>query len=615
MKKVVFFILAALAVLAWGCTKEVEKAVEEEPADVPETPEIPDADEPMVTVEFNADFDKTKTTLDDNSVVWEAGDKIVLFPMKYTDLSYADDETWTALKNETGSLLKRSYVTTGMQKLSDALVTGGKIATFTFTVSESDAEKIAEADYYVAFVYAGTGFANYAFSDDYKFNNQTSIQYSYFYCPFLYSQGGGFHHLAFAKNNGGGSLSFKNLNPVLTFTTNNDNAAKAIITDNDDNYIAGNYDCCSRSGSAYPFMNPRTKLSSAYTEYSYIEKNIVPGQATYITLHPYYSFTHGFTISIRNSSDEEIDKFIYHNPFTPTVGHITTITNFENRTEKPAVLKSGSEFNAAIKTLAAGTDKTSNDSDALIQHIVFATGSSATSETVISDGSSPRTVYAFWDSSTKTITISTAMSKIYMGTNASAMFQKLTVLKDISGLGAIDATSITSASYMFWGSSSITSITMPTTSSSLVMVDGMFWNCSALTTLDASNLTARPGASINNLFNGCSSITSIDLPATFDTDNANSYSNLFYGCTKLKTVYFRGLKIKKARITSLADAFADSFYNVLAGCNFYYTSASSDYYTPLEAFPEGTYSDGSKKPIFNYASGTAEAGHVYVYPI
>ena len=147
------------------------------------------------------------------------------------------------------------------------------------------------------------------------------------------------------------------------------------------------------------------------------------------------------------------------------------------------------------------------------------------------------------------------------------------------------------------------------------MVDGMFWNCSALTTLDASNLTARPGSSINNLFNGCSSITSIDMPATFDTDNANSYSNLFYGCTKLKTVYFRGMKIKKARISSLADAFADSFYNVLAGCNFYYTSASSDYYTPLEAFPEGTYSDGSKKPTFNYASGTAEAGHVYVYPI
>ena len=92
MKKVVFFILAALAVLAWGCTKEVEKAVEEEPADVPETPEIPDADEPMVTVEFNADFDKTKTTLDDNSVVWEAGDKIVLFPMKYHEEK--EDTTW-----------------------------------------------------------------------------------------------------------------------------------------------------------------------------------------------------------------------------------------------------------------------------------------------------------------------------------------------------------------------------------------------------------------------------------------------------------------------------------------------------------------------------------------
>lgn len=325
MKKVVFSILGTLAfLLAWGCAQKAEIAAEEEP---------------MVTLEFKADFDNTKTALDDNSVVWEAGDKIVLVAMNYTDPSFADDVTWAAWLNNTGSTKYRANSATSWPVISDPLVAGGANATFTFTVSASDAEKIAAADFYAALVYTPeTSAANYSFIEDRKFNNSSTVlasMVSSFYYPFNYSQGSGYYHLAFARNNGGNNLSFKNLHPVLKFTTGNNAAAYAVLRDrlDEDNYIAGNYGCYSRGGEAYSGINPRNKLSSSYTEYSYIEKNIVPGEPTYITLHHYYSFPNGFVIKILNISREEIARFTYDNAFNPVVGHLTTISNFDDRTE------------------------------------------------------------------------------------------------------------------------------------------------------------------------------------------------------------------------------------------------------------------------------------------
>ena len=88
--------MASLAVLTWGCTNEPEQVVDQEPSAV----EV--VEEPTVTLEFTAGFEGTKTALDDTHVLWEAGDQIVLIPMKYTNSSFADDDTWTSWYNDTG---------------------------------------------------------------------------------------------------------------------------------------------------------------------------------------------------------------------------------------------------------------------------------------------------------------------------------------------------------------------------------------------------------------------------------------------------------------------------------------------------------------------------------
>lgn len=321
--------MASLAVLTCGCTNEPEQVVEQESSAV----EV--VEEPTVTLEFTAGFEGTKTALDDTHVLWEAGDQIVLFPMKYTDPSFEDDDTWTAWYNDTGKTTYRASATTsfGFGIMSDALTVGGSNATFTFTVSAADAEKIAAADYFVAFVYIPeTTVSNYAFNDDRKFKNTSTIYASSFYYPFEYSQSAAFHHLAYAKNSGGTSLSFKNLHPVLKFTTNNPNVVKAILKDgaDEDTVIARTAASCRRSGSAYPALDP-TASGASSSGVSYIQKVVVPGEPTYMTLHSYYSFPNGFTIKLLNSSDEVIATFEYGSAFTPTVGHITTITNFDDR--------------------------------------------------------------------------------------------------------------------------------------------------------------------------------------------------------------------------------------------------------------------------------------------
>lgn len=332
MKKLVFFTFATLAALTWGCTNEAAQIAE------PEDEIAQEVEEQMVKLEFKAGFEATKTALDENHVIWEAGDQIVLFPMKYTDPDFADDKTWLGWTNNTGKIAARATIATGniIGILSDALTVGGSNATFTFTVSEGDAEKVASADYYVAFVYVpGSSLSSYSFVEDRKFNGASAIIASYFatfYYPFEYSQSAAFHHLAYAKNSRGTSLSFKNLHPVLKFTTNNANAVKAVLGDrlDEDTVIARTAASCRRSGSAYPALDP-TASGASSSGVSYIQKVVVPGEPTYMTLHSYYSFPNGFTIKLLNSSDEVIATFEYDSAFTPTVGHITTITNFDSR--------------------------------------------------------------------------------------------------------------------------------------------------------------------------------------------------------------------------------------------------------------------------------------------
>ena len=69
----------------------------------------------------------------------------------------------------------------------------------------------------------------------------------------------------------------------------------------------------------------------------------------------------------------------------------------------------------------------------------------------------------------------------------------------------------------------------------------MFWGCKSLKYLDLSNFDTSNVYNMNNMFEYCESLESLDL-SNFNVREPydNSIDNMFWGCSKLKTVYMRG---------------------------------------------------------------------------
>lgn len=65
----------------------------------------------------------------------------------------------------------------------------------------------------------------------------------------------------------------------------------------------------------------------------------------------------------------------------------------------------------------------------------------------------------------------------------------------------------------------------------------MFNGCSSLSSLDVSNFTTdKPSMQLDGLFKGCSSLQTLDL-SSFSTGGASSVTDMFDGCSVLRTIY------------------------------------------------------------------------------
>ena len=72
--------------------------------------------------------------------------------------------------------------------------------------------------------------------------------------------------------------------------------------------------------------------------------------------------------------------------------------------------------------------------------------------------------------------------------------------------------------------------------SNVTTMNYMFYGCSSLTSLDLSNFNTSNVTDMNNMFYGCTSLTSLNL-SNCDMSKVTSVSGTFNGCFKLKDVY------------------------------------------------------------------------------
>lgn len=97
--------------------------------------------------------------------------------------------------------------------------------------------------------------------------------------------------------------------------------------------------------------------------------------------------------------------------------------------------------------------------------------------------------------------------------------------------------SASSLNFLFFRCSNMTSIAglENLDTSSATNMSTMFNGCSSLLSLDVSGFETANTQNMSNMFNGCSRLTSLDL-SSWNTANATNMNNMFSGCANLATI-------------------------------------------------------------------------------
>lgn len=93
---------------------------------------------------------------------------------------------------------------------------------------------------------------------------------------------------------------------------------------------------------------------------------------------------------------------------------------------------------------------------------------------------------------------------------------------------------------MFDGCSSLTALDLSAWNlNNVINMESLFKNCSGLTSVALPKVTSKKIQYMQRMFSGCSSLTSIDLSG-WNVDNVTEMGDLFYGCSNLKGLNLSG---------------------------------------------------------------------------
>lgn len=144
--------------------------------------------------------------------------------------------------------------------------------------------------------------------------------------------------------------------------------------------------------------------------------------------------------------------------------------------------------------------------------------------------------------------------KNFSGSSLHGLFFGFSGLTTINGLDNLNTANVRDMENMFAGCSSLTSLDLSSfNTASVTTMFCMFDGCSKLTSLDLSSWNTEKVATISGLFNDCSELTTVDL-SSWNTAKVWNTSYMFYGCSKLENIYV-GDGWSTAAVTSGDDMF------------------------------------------------------------
>ena len=138
-------------------------------------------------------------------------------------------------------------------------------------------------------------------------------------------------------------------------------------------------------------------------------------------------------------------------------------------------------------------------------------------------------------------------------TNMNGMFFLCRSLTSLE-ISNFDTENVTDMGNMFGGCSSLTSLDVSNFNTEKVTgMRSMFSGCSGLTRLDLSNFNTAKVTDMSYMFSGCSGLTSLDL-SNFNTAKVTDMNYMFYDCFKLTSLTF-GENFTAANVTNMVYMF------------------------------------------------------------
>ena len=129
-----------------------------------------------------------------------------------------------------------------------------------------------------------------------------------------------------------------------------------------------------------------------------------------------------------------------------------------------------------------------------------------------------------------------ASFKDFSPTTTEGWFYNLSTLTTIEGLENLNTSEVTNMSKMFDGCSSLTSLNLSNfNTSSVTNMSEMFSGCSGLTSLNVFKFNTSSVTNMSEMFSGCSGLTSLNV-SKFNTSAVTNMSGMFTNCSGLKTI-------------------------------------------------------------------------------
>lgn len=243
-----------------------------------------------------------------------------------------------------------------------------------------------------------------------------------------------------------------------------------------------------------------------------------------------------------------------------TIMQFNNVTYYAHWNEKHAIFDTGTNVNLKMKNLAGDntSDVTTQDTKitAIMQSDTEPALENKTADNTVSTSTSSYPIYMWYDN--RTIYWWSEDITPELNSDASHMFNNFRRLADVSGLENFDTSNTTTMEAMFYGCTSLTSLELGDKfdTSNVTSMYRMFMGCSSLANLDfgdkfdTSNVTT-----MRDMFYGCTGLTSLDLGDNFDTSNVTSIRAMFMRCSSL-TYLNLGNKFDTSNVTTMQDTFS-----------------------------------------------------------